>query len=99
MGEKFVLQTERNIRQIHFTIIFLYVFLNLLYTVRISLLFFCLCFLRYFERPYRDANLQRSRIWRLSILHYTPSHRISTASPTPQPQPPPHPQIDPVVMA
>ena len=44
MGEKFVLQTERNIRQIHFTIIFLYVFLTLLYTVRISLLFFCLCF-------------------------------------------------------
>ena len=44
MGEKFVLQTERNIRQIHFTIIFLYVFLNLLYTIRISLLFFCLCF-------------------------------------------------------
>ena len=44
MGEKFVLQTERNIRQIPFTIIFLYVFLTLLYTVRISLLFFCLCF-------------------------------------------------------
>ena len=36
----------------------------------------------------RDANLRRSKIWRLSILHYTtPLPRMSTAPPSP-PAPP-----------
>ena len=34
----------------------------------------------------RDANLRRSKIWRLSILHYTPPPNVN--SPTIPPPPP-----------
>ena len=35
----------------------------------------------------RDTNLQRSKIWRLSILHYTPLECQQPPSPTPPPPP------------